>query len=292
MTAAFGGWRRRNAAWLTFVMAVTCTGCDKRDTILPPVDPGPPDLRAYELGLFWGEGDIGSARGRKAGMGGVAIPGNHDRFVIVGTGVLPSLRMITNVVGGEDFQIHFFDDDSLWWDVNSTELRVPPSAIIDIHGKFWAPADTGLHVLRAVIDPTNRVAEVDETNNEATFVVEVIPGNLSGNVEFQAWIDGALRPTTSVWVGTPILIIAGSGARGHYPNHRAVLEVCGTTLLDHRVSLSGGTMWADTRADTVAYTPQVVGSCQVRFSLDPDGEFLMDSNRSDNVVVRTLSVSP
>lgn len=70
-----------------------------------------------------------------------------------------------------------------------------------------------------------------------------------------------------------------------------MLDACGEAQLDHRVDLWGGEI-ADFRYDSLAFTPAVPGPCEVRFVLDPDMEFMMDADRSNNTSARTLTVIP
>jgi hypothetical protein len=276
------------------LVGVIIVGCGKEEAPTQPAPvPDPPELTAWDLYLYWGS--IGPTAPRGAAPSALlpaARTGSAAEvpLVVVGTGALPNLRMTSNVGTSIDYHVHFFVDDVLWWDVSAVQRPISPGWY-DLGGLPWVPADTGLHVLRAVIDPTQRVAEVDETNNERSLTVRVIPGDLvAGLLRFVVWEQGYPREVTSVKVGTPVLVVAESFARGRYLNHRAVLDACGSVLLDHRVSLAGGTIWAQIRDDTLAFTPQIPGDCLIRFTVDPDGEFLMDLDRSNNVSERTLSV--
>lgn len=279
------------------MIAAAALGCGKQAG--QPYQPGPPpdpDLAALEAFLFWGNGfPIGApSRAGRDGSNRMGQPGANSfdgqTTVVVGTSAAPGLRISSTGVTA-DYRVHIYTDDELWWDVGARERPIP-SGLSDLFGKSWVPADTGVHVLRMVLDATGQVDEIDETNNERRIEILVIPGDLSAGISFVQWRDGYPYEVTSVKAGTPIMVLAMSGARGVYPDHRAVLDACGAILMDHRVTLSGGTIWAGVRTDSLAFTPQTVGPCVFRFVLDPDGEFPMDADRANNTSMRTLTVLP
>jgi hypothetical protein len=148
----------------------------------------------------------------------------------------------------------------------------------------------GTHTIRVVLDATDRYAEVDETNNEVTFQVEVIPGDLvAGMIEFIEW-QGYPHSVSQVRAGTPLDIVTWSFARGKFADHRSVFEMNGTPLFDRRMSLLGGTSFPDIRRDTVHFVPPEPGRYTCQRSADPDAEFT-DGNRANNVSTRTLTVT-
>jgi len=286
------------SAALLMVGSAVLGGCGRKATPYQPVQAPPedPDLVAVEAFIYWGSIGIGSPA-----RAGTVLPHgraqttraafDENSTVVVGTGVLPAFRMRSQGITA-DYRVHFYVDDTLWWDVGARE-RPLPSGWSDLFGKMWWPADTGVHVIRMVLDPTHRVAEIDESNNELRFEVHVIPGDLvAGVIRFIQWTNGYPDEVSEVKVGTPVMVVAESFAHGVYPDHRAVLSACGTELFDHRVSLYGGTLWPDIRDDTLSFTPTTPGSCEIRFAVDPDGEFPFDSNRGDNTSVRTITVRP
>lgn len=56
-----------------------------------------------------------------------------------------------------------------------TVAILPPDSRAATPVVFWTPAQSGVYTLRAVIDPTNAVAETFEDNNVITRTVEVLP---------------------------------------------------------------------------------------------------------------------
>jgi hypothetical protein len=283
------------AVWLA-ILCTALAGCSKRATesVQPnPTPPPQPDLRAVEGYLEWGSFPIGApARTQDARMAKrLRVSYDIESTVVVGTGALPALEMVvTNVIA--DYHVHFYVNDSLWWDVDARQRPIP-QGWSGLFGLPWVPADTGTFVIRMVLDPLHQVPEVDENNNEQRLRVHVVPGDLvAGYIRFIHWENGYPNEVSSVKVGTPIQVIAESFARGKYPDHRAVLTACGDTLLDHRATLWGGTLWPDIRDDTLSFTPTAAGSCEIHWEVDPKGEFMMDSNRGDNVGSRILTVTP
>ena len=283
------------AALIVTMGSAILVGCGKTST---PTRPLPvlyePDLRAYEAYLYWGASPIGGpmragdARlGERAGVARVA----HDiNSVVVGTTAMPALRVTSQGVSGV-YGVQFYIDDQLWWEVGGPAPT--PAGVVDHFGKTWVPADTGVHVLRMVVDPDNLVAEVDETNNEQRLEVKVIPGDLwCAILPFIQERDGHLQEVDDAQVNTMVVAVVLTAAEGSYLDYRQVLNECGTVVLDRRASLSGGTLWNAARLDTIKFVPTTPGTCQMRFDVDPDVEFPMDRNRTNNTSSRTLTVHP
>ena len=283
------------AALLVTMGSAVLVGCGKVPTAIPtpPAVHYDPDLRAYYTILYWGPdlsiGGMQAGEARLVGSAG-ATRALDINTVVVGTPAVPLLQVTSQGVSG-GYRAHFYIDDQLWWDVGG--IARTPSGSIYHYGKTWVPADTGVHVVRMVIDPDSLVAEVDETNNEIQLEVKVVPGNLRCAILwFLHWRDGYHYQVDEVPVNTPVCLVVLRAAAGSYLNHRQVLNACGTVLLDRRASLSGGTLVNDWRLDTLQFTPTTTGTCQMRFDMDPDGEFPMDRNRADNTSFKTLTVRP
>src|SRR5215467_10661701 len=176
-------WSRLARIAAALLIGASWAGCARKESpTQPAVEPlAPPELKAYELFIDWGSFSIGPGSTHLSSPAARyrATRGSADdaQLVVVGTGALPTLRMTSTVPSSSDYHVYFFDNDSLWWDVSAAQRPIPPGWY-DLGGLPWVPADTGLHVLRAVIDPTHRVDETDESNNEARLSVHVTPGDL------------------------------------------------------------------------------------------------------------------
>jgi len=300
----------RRLAFAALAVAFLVLGCsrDSKRPFEPEVVADlPPDLRANEGFLYWPDISIGAparapARAGRADLAGRAARAGSawsgatqsfaDSIVVVGTGALPAVRQVCTG-SFPDYRVHFYVNGRLWWDRASSATSPRGTWLWEsFYGMPWVPADTGTYVIRVVLDATHRHQEADETNNEIRYNVRVVLGDLAaGLLEFVEWRDGYPYRVDHVRVGTPIQVVVWSFARGDYSNHRAVLEAGGSALLDHRVSLRGGTLWPDIRTDTLAYIPSAPGSVEFRFTVDPDAEF-RDANRGNNVALRALTVVP
>lgn len=94
---------------------------------------------------------------------------------------------------------------------------VAPALTASSIGKGWLAPDTGLYVMRMVVDATNQVDEIDETNNEKLLRLRVIPGDLAcGDIRFIQWIGGYPQEVNQVSTGTPLIVVVSSAARGDY----------------------------------------------------------------------------
>jgi hypothetical protein len=290
------GPRLRAIACVGLLVTMGCAalvGCGKKPTLTAPQAHYDPDLRAYSAWLYWGP-DIPIGRARDARFAGIAgaTQVTHDaNVVVVGTSATPAFRVTTQGVSGW-YQARIYVDDQLWWNTGG----LPPSAplgVVDHVGKTWVPADTGVHVFRLIADPDSLVDEIDETNNEMRFEVKVIPADVRCSISrFIQWREGYPHEVNEVQVNTPVDIVVLTSAEGSYPNVRQLLNACGVVLLDRRISLSGGTLYNAWGFDTLHYTPTTTGTCQIRFDVDPDGEFPMDRDRRNNTSSRTLTVLP
>ena len=273
------------------IIAATIYGCSKHSPVEPtPIAALPPNLQASEGSIYWPP-IFGETTARR-GMVANALPSSGNNEVVAGTGALPSVRQAC-AGSFPDYRIHFYVNDELWWDrPSSTTAPVGYQAWEDIFGKMWVPPDTGVYVIRVVLDATNRYPETDETDNEVSFEVHVIPPDLvAGMLEVIEWRNGYPHRVTSVTAGTPVQVVAWSFARGPFVNHRAVLEGPDGVMLDHLATLTGGTIFPDIRQDTVAYTPLIPGTCHFQYVVDPEGRFI-DGNRANNTAANDLTVLP
>ena len=284
------------AALLVSMGSAVLVGCGKTAIPTRPVMVHyDPDLKAYWASLYWGEpvsiGGMRAGEARPSRSAGATRVAHDINTVVVGTEAIPMFQVTTQGVSGA-YRAHIYIDDQLWWDV-AGQARTSPLGSVYHYGKTWVPADTGVHVLRMIVDPDSLVAEVDETNNELRLDVKVILGDLRCAIlHFIQWRDNYPYQVDEVQVNTPVDIVVLTAADGSYPNHREVLDACGTVLLDRRADMSGGTLYSGWRLDTLQFTPASTGTCQVRFDVDPDGEFPNDRDRRDNTSTRTLTVRP
>jgi len=275
------------------IVGTALYGCSKHSPVQPaPVSELPPNLKAYEGTIYWPDIPIGGMTAASPRTGPDALANHETNQVVAGTGALPLVRQVC-AGSFPDYQIHFYVNDELWWDrASSTTAPVGAHLWLGIYGMMWVPPDTGTYVIRIVLDATNRYQESDETDNEVSFKVRVIPPDLvAGMLEVIEWRNGYPYRVNSVTAGTPVQVVAWSFARGPFANHRAVLEGPDGVMLDHRATLAGGTIFPDIRQDTVACTPRIPGTSQFRYVVDPDGNFF-DGNRANNTAIMDLTVLP
>ena len=275
-------------------LVVGLGGCSKQSPTAPEPSELPPNLRAYEGSLYWPDIPIGASQQALApnrGPGVAKVSTHEINQVVLGTSCLPLVRQVCTG-SFPDYRIHFYVDGTLWWDRQSSAVAPRGMALWEgIFGMGWVPTGVGEHEIRVVLDATHQCKESDETDNEVTFIVRVLPPDLvAGLMEVVEWRGGYPYRVTSVKAGTPVQVISNTFCRGIYMDHRHVVEGPSGVMLDHRASLQGGTYFPGMRADTLVFVPTTAGTLQFRTLVDPDQEFL-DGNRSNNTATLQLTVT-
>ena len=254
--------------------------------------PGP-DLKAWDGFLYYPSVSIGGQSPSDTRRGLAQRPGplpagtSEIPTVIVGVAELPAVR-VQSSGSFPGYHTCFYANDVLWWDRECSS----GNQWVDYFGHPWTPPDTGLINIRIVVDARNQCAETDETNNVAEFQVHAVPGGFTaGLIELLEWRNGYPYRVETVTAGTPISLVAWTFGRGAYPNVREVITAGGQTRLDHRVSLSGGSIWPAIQIDTVRFVPEVPGNYLCRVALDPDREYPQQSSDDDENSARLTVTS-
>jgi hypothetical protein len=290
--------------WVSVVaLAALVSGCSKPPATAPEPPPVP-ELNAEFVYIFvpdvWGGGGGGwgwSAR-EAGGPANAGMPrpvreagaaGEADWPIIAGVGSTLGLRY--SFTGAfENVRVDFYVDDALLgtrlWSGTTTGRQW--GALLS---PVWTPPDTGQYTIHAVMDPANRFAEGDESNNATSLTLHVRRGDLAAGVNgFVQWREGQWHAVMQARAGEPVWVVVSSLGFGRFENVRSVLDVSGAVLDDRRRTLSGGA-YAHVESDTVQFIPPAPGAYAFTIRIDPDDEFL-EHSETNNANEVTLNVVP
>lgn len=163
----------------------------------------------------------------------------------------------------------------------------------------WAPPDTGVYQIGAILDDGNQIAESKEDDNQVTANVRFVLPNMRGAYVVVA--RDSLTAVTSLTgieaarVGDSLHVAVSEPCFGAFPDYRFQLSLNGVVLQDGRTGCSqypgsGFTLNASLACYQV-WVPQTPGDYQIGFAVDVDGEYL-ESSETDNVTYMWFSVYP
>lgn len=159
---------------------------------------------------------------------------------------------------------------------------------------------TGQYLIEVILDADDMIEEVDEANNRDTIRVNAILGDLTAETLLFSEPDTPFDyPSPSVpdtvTLGTEVRIVGVGYAIGYFVDYQVIMDRDGVEMSNQRytneTSCVCGTISFPPTYGHVAWTAPVPGNYTFTLRLDPSQE-MRESDRSNNVVSRTLTVLP